>query len=137
MNPPSITASVITIVQLTGTVIGYLNDVKDAPEECQQCVIEASNILNLLPSLSYHLEQRQAGDAWLTAVRALNIENGPFDQCKQALEQLRSKVENQDGVQKANRPLLWKFGKEEVTSILARMERLKSLVSMALEMDHL
>ena len=137
MDGLSVAASIIAVLQLTGTVIGYLNDVKDAPKECQQCTIEASNIQNLLINLRYRLEQGQAGDPWFTAVRALNIENGPLDQYKQALEQLRSRVEIQDGVQKVKRRLLWKFSKEEVASILARMERLKSLVNIALEMDHL
>ena len=137
MDGLSVAASIIAVLQLTGAVIGYLNDVKDAPKECQQCTIEASNIQNLLINLRYRLEQGQAGDPWFTAVRALNIENGPLDQYKQALEQLRSRVEIQDGVQKIKRRLLWKFSKEEVASILARMERLNSLVNIALEMDHL
>jgi hypothetical protein len=137
MDGLSDAASIIAVLQLTGAVIGYLNDVKDAPKECQQCTIEASNIQNLLINLRYRLEQGQAGDPWFTAVRALNIENGPIDQYKQALEQLRSRVEIQDGVQKVKRRLLWKFSKEEVASILARMERLNSLVNIALEMDHL
>ena len=137
MDGLSDVASIIAALQLTGAVIGYLNDVKDAPKECQQCTIEASNIQNLLINLRYRLEQGQADDPWFTAVRALNIENGPLDQYKQALEQLRSRVEIQDGVQKVKRRLLWKFSKEEVASILARMERLNSLVNIALEMDHL
>jgi hypothetical protein len=137
MDGLSDVASIIAVLQLTGAVIGYLNDVKDAPKECQQCTIEASNIQNLLINLRYRLEQGQAGDPWFTAVRSLNIENGPLNQYKQALEQLRSRVEIQDGVQKVKRRLLWKFSKEEVASILARMERLNSLVNIALEMDHL
>jgi hypothetical protein len=33
--------------------------------------------------------------------------------------------------------LAWKFSKKEVNDILAKLERLKSLISIALEMDHL
>lgn len=62
MDPLSITASVIFILQLTGKVIGYLNNVKDSPKECQQCIIEASNLQNLLTHLRPRLEQGQAGD---------------------------------------------------------------------------
>jgi hypothetical protein len=137
MDGLSVAASIIAVLQLTGAVIGYLNDVKDAPNECQQCAIEVSNLQSLLINLLYQLNQGQIGDRWYTAVRALNVENGPLDQYKQALEQLRSKVEIQDGVQKVKRRLLWKFSKEEVTSILARMERLKTHVSFALQMDQL
>jgi hypothetical protein len=45
-------------------------------------------------------------------------------------------VESRDGIRGMKRRLLWKFGKKEATNILAKMERLKSLVSIALEMDH-
>src|ERR1700712_2119883 len=103
MDPLSAAASIIAVLQLTGTVIGYLNDVKNAPKECQQCTIEASNLQSLLLNLRYRMEQGQAGDPWFTAVRALNIENGPLDQYKQALEQLLSRVEDQDSLQKVKR----------------------------------
>jgi hypothetical protein len=106
MDGLSAAASIIAVLQLTGDVIGYLNDVKDAPKECQQCTIEASNIQNLLINLRYRLEQGQAGHPWFTAVRALNIKNGPLDQYKQALEQLQLRVGIQDGVQKVKRRLL-------------------------------
>ena len=137
MDPLSVTASVIAVLQLTGEVIGYLNDVRDAPNECQQCAIEASNVQNLLINLRYRLEQGHTGDPWFTAVRSLNVENGHLDRYKQALEQLQSRVDVGNGVQKIKRRLVWKFSKSEVAGILARMERLKTLVSIALEMDHL
>src|SRR5437016_2246421 len=97
MDSLSITASVIAILQLTGGAILYLNDVKDAPKECQQCMIEASNLQSLLINLRYRLEQGQTGDPWFTAVRALNVENGPLHQYKQALEQLQSNVDVGNG----------------------------------------
>ena len=137
MDGVSAAASVIAVLQLTAKVIGYLNDVKNAPNECEKCMIEISNLQSLLISLRYRLQKGQAGDSWFTAIQALNNKNGPLDQFKQALEKLLSRVEIQDGVQEIKRRLLWKFKKEEVASILARIERLKSLVSLALEDDHL
>ena len=137
MDTLSITASVIAVLRLTGAVIAYLNDVKEAPKECQQCTIEACNLQSLLTSLRYRLEQARPGDPWFTAARALGVENGPLDQYKQALEQLRSKVDDNGALKKIKRTLAWKFSKVEVAGILGRMERLKSLVSIALEGDHL
>lgn len=137
MDGLSTAASVIAVLQLTVSVIGYLNDVQNAPKECRQCTIEACNIQTLLTNLRFRLEDVQAGRPWFTAVQALGIENGPLDQYKQALEQLLSMVETQHGIQKVKRRLLWNFNKDEVTNILARMERLKSLVSIALANDQL
>ena len=62
MDPLSVTTSVIAVLQLTGEVIGYLNDVKDASSECQQCAIEASNLQNLLINLRYRLKQGHTAD---------------------------------------------------------------------------
>jgi len=137
MDGLSVAASLIAVIQLTSTVIGYLNEVKDAPKECQQCTIEAVNIQNILMTLRYRLEEGQTGDLLFTEVRALNVENGPLDQYKQALEQLRSKVVVGNGVKKWKRQLVWKLSEAEVAGILARMERLKTLVSIALEVDNL
>jgi len=136
MDPLSVTTSVIAVLQLTNAVIQYLNDIKETPKECQQCVIEASNLLSPLINLRYRAEKAQIGDPWFEQLRKLNVKDGPLDQYKQALELLRTKVEIGDGIQKIKKRLLWKFNKDEVASILARMERLKSLVSIALEMDH-
>jgi hypothetical protein len=137
MDGLSTAASVIAVLQLTGSAITYLSDVKNAPKECRQCTVEAANLQNLLVNLRYRLEEGQSDDPWFITVRSLNVENGPLDQYKQALEQLLSKVQVEDGPQKLKRRLLWKFSKAEIAGILERMERLKSLVSVALEMDHL
>jgi hypothetical protein len=137
MDPLSVTAGVIAVLQLTAVVIGYLHDVEDAPKECRKCTVEAANLQNLLTNLRFHLEDATSNDSWYTTVRSLAVENGPLDQYKHALEQLLSQVTSQDIVGKVKKRLLWKFSKADVEGILQRMERLKSLVSIAIELDHL
>jgi hypothetical protein len=136
MDPLSITASIVAVLQLTHAVIGYLIDVKDAPRDRAQCALEASNLYNLLVTLRLRLEE-SSDELWYAEVRALDVENGPLDQYKRALEQLQKKITSGSGIKKIGNTLWWKFSKEEVTSILSRMERLKKLVQIALEMDHL
>lgn len=137
MDGLSVAASVIAVLQLTGEVISYLKDVHDASQECRQCLSECSNLHSLLINILYHLNQRRAGDAWYTNMRSLDVENGPLDQYKQALEKLLSRVETKTRAQDLKRRLLWKFTKGELASILSRVERLKTLISVALELDHL
>lgn len=137
MDPLSITASIIALLQLTNTVIGYLNDVKDASTDRARCALEASNLYNLLVTLRFRLEEGRPNEPWHVAVRALGVENGPLDQYKHALEQLQTKITSGRGINKLGNTLSWKFIKEEVTNILSRMERLTTLVQIALEMDHL
>jgi hypothetical protein len=137
MDPLSVTASIIAILQLSGKVLMYLNDVKDASKDRARCAIEVSNLHSLLFNLRFHLEEGVLGQSWYTAVRALAIENGPLDQFKGALEMLQAKMTDKGRLGKVGKALAWNFKKEEITDILDRMERLKSLVEIALHTDHL
>lgn len=137
MDPLSATASIIAILQLSARVLSYLNDVKDTSKGHAQCTIEASNIHNLLTNLRFRLEEGRGHQPWFTTVQALAVENGPLDQFKQALETLQAKMTGGGQLKKFGRALVWKFKKEELDAILARMERLKTLIEIALQIDHL
>lgn len=58
-------------------------------------------------------------------------------QYKLALEALLKKVEPVTGMQKVVKVLTWTHVKAEVEAVLHRIERLKSLIDIALQMDHL
>ncbi|MCJ1465337.1 hypothetical protein MMC07_003955 [Pseudocyphellaria aurata] len=135
MEPVGITASIIAIIDLSLEVVGYLNVVRNASKDRIKCLVEASNSCNLLVSLRSHREG-SSNEPWYNAVRALGVENGPLDQFKQALEQLRTRMIGGGTLNKVGDALIWKFSKKEVTGILGRIERLKSLVQVALELDH-
>ncbi|KAF1953955.1 hypothetical protein CC80DRAFT_476890 [Byssothecium circinans] len=136
MDPLSVTASIIAVLQLSAKVLGYLNDVNDASKDRAKCAVEASHAYSLLLNLRFRLEEGSADAPWYTAVRALGVENGPLDQFKQALEALQTKMTDGGRLKKAGEALVWKFKKEEIASILDRIERLKTLVQIALQMDH-
>ncbi|RYP63304.1 hypothetical protein DL771_009336 [Monosporascus sp. 5C6A] len=136
MDPLSVVAGIIPILKLSVEVLAYLNDVKDAPKDRTQCAIEISNIYGLLFNLRVRIEDGDFKKPWYTAILSLAVENGALDQFKQALEMLQSKMTDGGRLKKAGEALMWKFKKEEVASILDRMERLKSLVDIALQMDH-
>lgn len=137
MDPLSVTASIIAVLQLSAKVLGYLNDVKDASKDRVKCAVEASNVHSLLINLRFRLEEGNIHAPWFTAVRSLGVENGPLDQFKQALEALQTQITDEGRLQQAGKALVWKFKKEEIASILVRTERLKTLVGIALQMDHL
>jgi hypothetical protein len=138
MDPLSIAGSVVSLLQLTGNIIEYLGNVKNAPKECALCRIEASNIQYLLISLQFHLEEGQAsGDSWYDTMHALAAPKGPLEQYREALNQLQSKIKIETPTQNIIRRLVWNFTKTEVSQIFSRMERLKSLITLALEKDHL
>ena len=136
MDPLSVTASINAVLQLSAKVLSDLNDVNDASEDRAQYAIEASNVHSLLLNLRFRLEEGDASQPWYIAVRALAVENRPLDQFKQALETLQAKITDGGRLKKAGEALMWRFKKEDIASIIARMERLKTLIEIALQMDH-
>ena len=135
MDGLSVAASIITVVQLTGSVITYLSDVKEAPKECSKCMEEVSNSSVLLVRLNNRLKESSSGESWYSEIEALA--KGPLNQYLQALENLRKKVNPWNKIRRLKIRLSWTLVKDDVMHILMRAERLKSLVSIALEMDHL
>ena len=137
MDPLSISASIIAVIQLTGKVIEYVNAVQDAPKERANVAIEISNLFNLLVTIRYRLEEGRSNEPWYAAIKSLGVRNGPLDQYKYALEELQRKIVHGSMTNRIGQALVWKFGKEEVKSLLSRIESLKSVIHIALEMDHL
>jgi hypothetical protein len=90
--------------------------------------------------LLYELKDLVAGqdshDPWLRTTSELAARNGPLDQYKEALETLVPKITGR-GLRKVGQVLAWKFSKEEVMTLLSQIERAKSLVQVALELDHM
>lgn len=138
MDPLSVTASIVAIITLTGSIIGFLNDLKDTSKERAQSAIEISNVYNLLIQLKCRLDEASSNESWFAKVQALAVLNGPIDQYKSALEELQSKFTSSSSrKRKISGALSWKFCKEDFEGILLRIERLKSLIHFALSIDHL
>jgi hypothetical protein len=137
MDPLSITASVIAVLQLTSEVIKYLDDAMNAPKERARLVTEASNLYGLLMNLKYRLDEGRSNEPWYNATKSLAVPGGPFDQYMAVLDELRSKIVISSGAGKVAHALAWKFNKADVDRMLSRMERLKVLIQISLEMDHL
>jgi hypothetical protein len=137
MDPLSVTASIIAVLQLSGKVLEYLNNVKDASKDRTQYALKLLNLCSLLYKLRDHVETGARSQPWCTAVRALAVRDGPLDQFKQALEALQTNITDGSRLKKASEALVWKFKKGEIAGILDRIERLKSLVEIVLQIDHL
>jgi hypothetical protein len=139
-DPLSVSASIVAVLQLTGTVVQYLNDVKEAPKDRQTILSElselsaASGILYLLRDFA---ERPQYGDAWSVTIRSLNVPNGPLDQFKLAFELLTTKLAPVDGLKKMRKALAWPFQKTEIQSVIGMIERQKSIFNLALQNDHM
>ena len=110
---------------------------KDASREQVRIATEISSVNALLTPLKYRIKDVQPGDPWFTEVQRLGDEGGPLDQFESTLKQLKSKVEQADGYMRAVRSLTWTFNKTDVSTMLSRIERVKTLVILALANDTL
>lgn len=137
MDPLSITVSVVALLQLTTKVISYVKEAKNEPKGQTRILHEAFSLMGLLNMLKDLVEDSDSQDPWLQATSALAAPNGPLHQYKLALEGLVGKVmPSGHGNSKVMQALTWKFSKEEITDLLLQIERVKSFVLIALEIDH-
>jgi hypothetical protein len=135
MDPMSITASIIAILQLTTTLTGYINDVRCATREQAKVAVEASNLYSLLTNLRFLVEEARSSDPWFSQVKLLGVENGPLDQFKDCLEKMVEQIPSTRKRDQTKSVLTWKFTRSEVENTLQRIERLKSLIQCALTED--
>jgi hypothetical protein len=136
MDPLSVTASIIAILQLTVKVGQALSDANSASKERSQFTADTSNLSKLLFDLSFRLDE-SSDDPWHANVRALGGKDGLIYQYRIALEGLTDKISAGHGLKRTAKTLLWKYIRDDAERILSKIERLKSLVQIALEMDHL
>jgi hypothetical protein len=136
MDPLSITSGIIAVLQVTKEVISYLKETKDAPKELTKVYEEAKNLVILLYELKDLIAGQDSHDPWLRTTTGLTARNGSLDQYKKALEILVPKITGR-GLRKVGQVFTWKFNKDEVMALLSQIERIKSLVQIALGLDHM
>lgn len=138
MDPLSISASITALLQLTSTVIEYLNGVKGAPEDRRRILSEIVSVNGILFSLQDQADHAKQGDPWSSTFQSLNVPEGPLDQFRRALERLSSKLAPPaTGLKKLGKAIIWPFQKEEVKAILGTIERQKALLNLARQNDHM
>lgn len=135
MDPLSVTASIISILQLTTSALGYVATIKEARDDRVNLAIELSNLNTLLIQLQHRVEGSHTEDSWFTAIKTLAVVDGPLDQLRVDLEKLQLLTETTHGIQELGRKLTWKFDKRKAETLLLRIERLKSLIELALNND--
>lgn len=112
MDPLSISASIIALLQLSSTIIGYLSDVKGGPKELQKIRLEICSVLPMLSILQDHAEQAKAGGLWSSTLLSLDGPNGPIQQFREALERLRLRLVPVEGWKKVGKAFTWPFEKD-------------------------
>ncbi len=136
-DPLSITAGIIAVLQLTATAVKYLNDVKDAPVERQRILMEVMTVSGFLHMLKDQAESMQPEDLHASALRSLNVPDGPLKQIESALKRLISKLNPARGLKRVSKALTWTLDKGDVNKMLTSIERQKVLFLLAMQNDHM
>lgn len=135
-DPLGITASIIAVLQLSAKAIVYLKELKDGSKDRIKLRDELRSTCLLLEMLKDRIEDVQSGDSWTESMRSLSGPSGPVHQLRLALEEIVDKLVPAHKMGKALHPIIWPFHKGDVNAILDRIERQKSLLSLALQNDH-
>ena len=138
MDPLSISASITALLQLTGAVVKYVNDVKGAPEDRGKILSELANVKGILLSLQDEADHAKQHDHWSSTFQSLSVPEGPLEQFRRVVERLSHKLAPPaTRLKKVGKAVIWPFQKEEVREILGGIERQKALLLLARQNDHM
>lgn len=139
MEVVGLAASIAALINVTAKTIKYLNSVTEASDDRLRLSAETSSLLPLLIDLQNQVNRRSNGEAWFDCVRSLGVKNGPIDQLREALVQLTEKVKlkSKSGLKNLTRAFVWPFDQDYCDGMLAKIERAKSRISLAVQQDTL
>ncbi|KAF7923232.1 uncharacterized protein EAE98_007937 [Botrytis deweyae] len=145
MDPLSLSASLIAVLQITGSLISFCYDyrqgVKHASKEIVQISDELNSLRDILDSLLKLAEKAESnGFSQLSTFELLLKEDGPLFVCKNELEMLKGKLEKggvggSEGWRAIKERLVWPLKEGEVRKTLVVLERLKSTLALGLSAD--
>ena len=138
MDPVTAVGLALKVVTLTLETVGYINDVGKAPKTRARLAREATNLLTLLTDLRYRLEDVEtSSDPWFRGVRSLFLPGGALQLYKEDMEDIAKKLNPRRGWTKFVIFLDWPLIAKDIDAILAKIERLKTLITIALNQDGL
>ena len=146
MDPISLTASIVAILQATGTIVQFINDIQDSRQDRINLRNELSSVSFALQMLRERIDQEQKGldggdPSWLSSVLMLGIPMGPLEQFEDVLAQLEKFLpvadEKGNKLKRLGKALNWPFQKADVDKYLRILERQKSMFYLALQNDNL
>ena len=141
-EPLSLVASLIAVVQISGSVISccyeYRKGVKNAPKNLLMVTSEVAGLRNVVERLITLMDDKKmANYTYLSTLAEIVTADGPLEYCRHNLESLQIELELPVNECKAlGRRLTWPLQERDITKTLASIYRLKSLLETALLVDN-
>lgn len=124
--------NVFTILRLAARVLFQFRDVECASTESTWFHTEASEVYSLLKDLGARIEEHRIDTPWTGAIQAIVARDGPLDQFNNISGLLEKISKRGSHLQMASERLIRNFEKDESDGILAQVERLKTLIAIAI-----
>jgi len=126
-------ASIIAVLQLSSKAVEYLSNAKNAHEErgkLQREILIVAGLLTVLQSKSEEWKYEN----WSETVKLLE---SPVQQTRELIEKILPKLQQESGIKKIGKQLIWPFQKGEVIEVVASLERYQQYFLLALHNDHM
>jgi hypothetical protein len=129
-----IVGSIIAILQLSGTAIGYLREVKN--RDCPRLRSSLRTTEGVLKTLQETVNDAQADPpgSWSKTIKILNEPGGPLPQLEDVVSSINIILQKHAT---GPRKFLWPFKKDEVDELVGTLKGLESLIQLALANDHI
>lgn len=137
MDPISLTASVIAVLQITTACISicysYRTSLTTSSQQIQQISSSLNSLKDVLESLLTLIETSKPGE--LSTVESLARDGGALQECLGELERLKGKLEIKEGWRGVGQRVAWPLKEGEVRRQLEGLERWKGTLGLALSAD--
>ncbi len=140
-----IASSVTALIGNIVTFTKYVKDVKNAPEEITQFSKELAHLEIYLTALHGFIQQSSEDDPWLKTLKQLfappvdalgATPDSLFKELEELLDGLKKKVNDRlPQWNMVKKKLMWTLTKTSVEDDLKKIERFKTLVMSALQLD--
>ena len=137
MDPLSITAAVIAVVQLSGAVISVCYEYrKDGAKEAVRITEELKSLQDVLERLLKLAELEVArGSSRLQTLQPLLEPDGALLHCRDDLSILQQRLAPEAGMKMLMRKLKWPLTEKEVKKAIENVARTRETISLALITD--
>ena len=136
-DPLGISASLITVLQLTKTVIDYIQHVRHTSDDRRRLLVELVGFQGILTFCQTQQDIASGQNLCAADGNSLGGREGLLEQFERLLERLKSRLKPKSGLSRLGDEIAWPFRQAEINGILSSLERFKLYFSLALQKDHM
>ena len=136
MDPLSLSATLIALLQATASVVKYIRDVKDGEGEREGLMTEMSRLTRLLETLKKELDEAEEEDPWFESYKTLAQPDGALEKLQQLVSELDGKLQPQSRLRRLGQKFSWPLSKSRVNEMLESIKRYSAEIEHLLSRGH-